>query len=563
MPNYPKIYSDNPLSDAKEFDFEAYAKTLTDIILHKENETPITIGIHGEWGSGKTTLMKTIKKKLENSSEDKNTRKCKCMWFNAWKYADEESILTALINRILEQIVTDEKGFDPVEKIKELKEKYKDIKSFNFSILGSGGGIELKNKEHPYYDEFQKTLNDILEEYIIGESNEDGVIDDKEGVLVIFIDDLDRCPPKNVLKVIETIKLFMDQKGCIFVLGTDMKIVSNIVDKAYEETEGFDGKQFMEKVIQLPFNLPPIRDVDVEKFIKSLGLKGMIKEYIEIISKGIKSNPRRIKRFLNLFELQVSLAKNKGILGKDKELDEELLAKWCILEFEFPDFMEEVKRNHELLILMQKTARSKERDKEIEKLDERDKELYKKFSNKRIIAALKHGKKEFTKEKIKHYIYQTQEVVLESKEETKRLTREEIVKKVTEGESLAAMDFSGANLRAATLSGADMSWADLSRADMSWADLSGVDLHGANLSWADLSGANLRVADLRGADLYRADLHAANLHKANLHKADSRGADFTNAIIDIGTTNLENTNWQEAIWDEETREKLEQKYRKK
>ena len=92
--NYSKIYADNPLNKAEQFDFKAYSKTLTDIILYKENETPITIGIHGEWGSGKTTLMKTIKETLENPPGDENFRKCKCVWFNAWKYADEESILT-------------------------------------------------------------------------------------------------------------------------------------------------------------------------------------------------------------------------------------------------------------------------------------------------------------------------------------------------------------------------------------------------------------------------------------------------------------------------------------
>ncbi|ODS41126.1 hypothetical protein BEH94_05965 [Candidatus Altiarchaeales archaeon WOR_SM1_SCG] len=90
MKNYSKIYADNPLNKAEQFDFKAYSKTLTDIILYKENETPITIGIHGEWGSGKTTLMKTIKETLEKPSEDKNFRKCKCVWFNAWKYADDK-----------------------------------------------------------------------------------------------------------------------------------------------------------------------------------------------------------------------------------------------------------------------------------------------------------------------------------------------------------------------------------------------------------------------------------------------------------------------------------------
>ncbi len=413
--NYSRIYADNPIAKAKEFDFEAYAKTLADIILYKENETPITIGIHGEWGSGKTSLMKSIKEKLENSSVNENTRKCKCIWFNVWKYADEESILTAIINRILEQIENDKNGYYLLKEIKKVRQKVKDMDVLNIdsiSIAGVGG-VKWKTDEFLSYDEFQKKLNDILEEYITGKSNRDGVIDDKKGVLVIFIDDLDRCHPDKVLKVIETIKLFLDQRGCIFVIGADMKIVSNIISKFYGETKGFDGKQFMEKVIQLPFNLPPISGTNIKGFIESLNVNGIVKDYINIISGGIKSNPRRVKRFINLFELQRSLADNKGILGKNKGLEEELLTKWCVLEFEFPDFIDEVRLNPELLILMQKISRSEDRDKVIRELDDKDRKSYEKYFKERgIMNVLKCGEKEFIKGLVKNYIYQTREVAL-------------------------------------------------------------------------------------------------------------------------------------------------------
>jgi len=158
--NYSRIYADNPIAKAKEFDFEAYAKTLADIILYKENETPITIGIHGEWGSGKTSLMKSIKEKLENSSVNENTRKCKCIWFNVWKYADEESILTAIINRILEQIENDKNGYYLLKEIKKVRQKVKDMDVLNIdsiSIAGVGG-VKWKTDEFLSYDEFQKNV---------------------------------------------------------------------------------------------------------------------------------------------------------------------------------------------------------------------------------------------------------------------------------------------------------------------------------------------------------------------------------------------------------------------
>ena len=111
------------------------------------------------------------------------------------------------------------------------------------------------------------------------------------------------------------------------------------------------------------------------------------------------------------------------------------------------------------------------------------------------------------------------------------MKREEILRKVANGESLK-----GAYLREADLYGANLRRADLRRADLYGANLREADLYGANLRGADLRRAdlhraNLREADLYGANLRDADLRRADLHGANLHDADLRRADLYGANL--------------------------------
>jgi Cdc6-like AAA superfamily ATPase len=122
----PRIVTDEPVEETRGerayFQFEEYAKTFARIIAAKRTRTPLTIGTHGEWGTGKTTLMRAIEKQLcggrqqeederppfPNPDEDKSLyRPCRTIWFNAWKYSRQEALFVALIEAILSQMRCD------------------------------------------------------------------------------------------------------------------------------------------------------------------------------------------------------------------------------------------------------------------------------------------------------------------------------------------------------------------------------------------------------------------------------------------------------------------------
>jgi hypothetical protein len=107
----PLIFNDEPVGrgEIAYFQFERYADTFARIIAAQDTRTPLTIGVHGDWGSGKTTLMRRIQAKLDETKNwqteapsfvnvnerglafGKRCRPCKTVWFNAWKYGREEA----------------------------------------------------------------------------------------------------------------------------------------------------------------------------------------------------------------------------------------------------------------------------------------------------------------------------------------------------------------------------------------------------------------------------------------------------------------------------------------
>ena len=340
-----RIYTDIPIKDAKHFNFEAYTDAISRIIFNKENKTPFTIAINGNWGSGKTTLMKSLREKLKRKTSFENNRKVKTVWFDAWKYSETDSMLAALIVEILQEMGRE----NQLEKLKAILVGGKQINIIKqFSDLArvlTRGQVEFDKwlddpeykKKLSFYDLFQDYIKKILLTFVLEKEKEDYT--DREGVLVIFIDDLDRCQPKNIIKILESINLFFDQEGCFFIIGMDISLVSNAINFEYKNFDGFCGNDYIKKMIQLQFNLPALREEDIQEFMENeLEIEESIKLYFDIIIKGLEINPREIKRFLNSLDLMRMLGKSI----KNLNYDEELLLKWSILNFSSEDFIREV-----------------------------------------------------------------------------------------------------------------------------------------------------------------------------------------------------------------------------
>ncbi|HRQ23199.1 MAG TPA: SUMF1/EgtB/PvdO family nonheme iron enzyme, partial [Anaerolineales bacterium] len=140
--------------------------------------------------------------------------------------------------------------------------------------------------------------------------------------LVVFVDDLDRCLPEKAIQVLEAIKLFLDVQDCVFVLGIDQDVIARGIEMKYKDVkdkkdaEGkpqftIEGIKYLEKIIQLPFQIPPVIQDDMGKFVEGLSGEWAHEDCHKVFAEGLGDNPRNIKRTVNTFLMLSKLAEKR------------------------------------------------------------------------------------------------------------------------------------------------------------------------------------------------------------------------------------------------------------
>jgi hypothetical protein len=152
-------------------------------------------------------------------------------------------------------------------------------------------------------EQFQNVFRRLLARFQIGA----GCADQRR--LLIFVDDLDRCLPENAVAALEAIKLFLDIPGCVFVLGMDRTVVEQGIKVRYAslESAGFNPGAYLDKIIQVPFNLPPLGDEQIDAFLVGMAARPELADIGPLVRLAAPGNPRALKRVLNALLLNLYL----------------------------------------------------------------------------------------------------------------------------------------------------------------------------------------------------------------------------------------------------------------
>ncbi len=188
--------------------------------------------------------------------------------------------------------------------------------------------------------------------------------------LVIFIDDLDRCLPDQAIGVLEAIKVFLDARGCVFVLGVDREIIERGIRIRYKEFALSERgtalgafpvpeRDYLEKIVQIPFALPPLAQSSIHHFLanrlpKLPGLTGdEATSVAALMTTGLLRNPRKVKRSFNIFRLHLILDRAQGRMTPAG-----LIAKLTVIQSSFPELYEQIARDPLLLRSYEAIARA-------------------------------------------------------------------------------------------------------------------------------------------------------------------------------------------------------------
>jgi hypothetical protein len=441
----------------KDFDFDQYSDTIVSMVNGSYQK--FSIGIYGEWGTGKTTLMKLVERKLRpyifswnnvpgtesvriktflkenfdgvNWLDESNLRIHKSedekrltitdnndsnsvsitlkenskaileinnekvydffvekdedgisvrenniltVWFNAWRYEKEEQFALIPLMKTIAYAMGEHpiyKNMKPIllksikilsrDILRNLATTYfmteKGVQEFEENFLSKLENLPEIDKDTIYFDGIKK----------IEEKMQSIFVEYPSSRIVVFIDDLDRCSPETALQVFESVKVFLEIKGFVFIIGLSREALDKLIKAKYENMglKEMSGEQYIRKIIQIEINIQKWKNYAIEELIDKLSLKvdkqyrDDISIYKPLILKAVEQNPRQTKRFINNFI--VALSANPSLKSEEFLVSEVLTKRW-------PTFYQDMNSNTEFREVVKRFSHMPD--------DERPKVLY-------------------------------------------------------------------------------------------------------------------------------------------------------------------------------------------
>ena len=289
----------------------AIANTIVKLINESANH-PISIGVHGDWGAGKSSILAMIEEQFPSRKEDETV----CIRFNGWKHQGFEDAKLALMSAILSEItrhreMTEEaqsvakklwkninwisvaktvgsvacsvaSGVPPINLLTGLLDRLKSDVKDSEKVLGAIDSVGNYLDEAKVFEdislskefhEFQESFEELLEETNIKK-------------LIILIDDLDRCLPTVTIETLEAVRLFLFLKSTAFVIAADEAMIEYAVGSYFPDypaeenhSNGYQySKRYLEKLIQVPFRIPVLGKVESEMYTAMLMIGSALDE---------------------------------------------------------------------------------------------------------------------------------------------------------------------------------------------------------------------------------------------------------------------------------------------
>lgn len=321
------ISPDLPINKSSEdkLNRTAFAKDLAKVLLDYSSPHSFSVGLYGEWGSGKTSLLNMILETIEQDGCD-----VVVLRFNPWLCSEPKQLVTQFFKQLSAAIkMKKAKG----DRVWELVDQYADILDATSAIpyvgivVSSFGKLittKAKNQVLQKANDLQGTKNEIIKS-----------LSESKTKIVVAIDDIDRLSEEEIVSVFQLVKALADFPNTIYLLAFDY----DVVVRALSTVQKGDGSKYLEKVIQVPFEIPTpnIQSIHDTLFSKLNEILGDYPEEVwdkdawaALYQYGIREYVHSIRdviRYANVFSLKYNLLK-----GESDPVD--LLGLTCLQVFE-------------------------------------------------------------------------------------------------------------------------------------------------------------------------------------------------------------------------------------
>lgn len=288
---------------------EAISKTVVEL-LKDSRKLPLTVGIHGDWGAGKSSILKMIQTELSSDEA------VAVLWFNGWTFEGFDDAKTVLIENTIIELCRQRSTFGKVkEKASKLLKRVNWLKiakqgrGIAFNVLTSlpspdqvatalgalrslgknvtdleKSDVPVKLKEIAGFLKPQEEVNNLPETiYQFREEFQNLLNEAKIEQLVVLIDDLDRCLPATAVQTLEAIRLFLFVPKSAFVIGADEAMIEYAVRQHFPDLPVASGplpyaRNYLEKLIQVPFSIPALGAQETRTYVTLLLVQSIVGE---------------------------------------------------------------------------------------------------------------------------------------------------------------------------------------------------------------------------------------------------------------------------------------------
>ncbi|OKI09778.1 NTPase [Streptomyces sp. CB02923] len=278
------------------------ARRLADLLIASRSSTPFTLAVDAGWGMGKSSLMRLVDAELGTVPE------VHTVWYNAWTSSGADA-LEGLIKSVLMR-------FDrrllrrALHRASEQRALLRVLRALATLAAGPLGAAGLVNElwdnlsvNSQARNEMREAIRDLAQEWA------ENATYSPRRMLVVFIDDLDRCSEETVLAVCEAVKVYLDVPGLAFVIGCDRSAMG---PSGLLRDLSPAGATFMEKIFQTSYRIPVAGGQGVREYItwcaRTAGIERLLDTpLVDLLAERSARNPRRIKRLVNGFVLEATL----------------------------------------------------------------------------------------------------------------------------------------------------------------------------------------------------------------------------------------------------------------
>lgn len=321
----------------------SFAEQLARAMINYNSPEAFTIGLYGPWGSGKTSVINLLEEELNKQSDD-----CIIVRFNPWLCSTPDQ----MIAQFFEQLKSDIRALEPQKDIVADLGKFADVATQLCDAVGKYANALKLTRFIPGLNALGSIFEalgigtEICQKLVGSDSNDEPlslqdhknrihrILEEQKQKIIVIIDDLDRLSSDEIVAVFQLVKSLADFPYMIYLLAFDR----DIVVKALEDVQKGDGNAYLEKIVQMPFELPRANSVDIEQiFLKRLeevvqGKKYCVRpiDWELLFDEGIRpylASIRDVTRYINAFALKYAMLKNET-----DPLD--LIALTCIQVFE-------------------------------------------------------------------------------------------------------------------------------------------------------------------------------------------------------------------------------------